>query len=85
MTGGAPRARRVRDRRTAGQHDWTSLQTLGLLALSAVLVVVFLVIESRVHSPLVPLRLFALRNLAVANGSQCCADPAAVFAWFFLS
>src|SRR5207344_1949760 len=42
---------------------WTSTQTLGLLAAAAVLLGVFLVVESRVHSPLVPLSLFKLRNV----------------------
>src|SRR4029079_13927913 len=46
---------------------WTSTQTVGLLAAAAVLFGAFLVIESRVHSPLVPLRLFKLRNVATAN------------------
>src|SRR6478735_4985557 len=63
---------------------WTSTQTLGLLAAAAVLLGVFLVIESRVHSPLVPLGLFKLRNVATANivGVMWAA---AMFAWFFLS
>ncbi len=63
---------------------WTSTQTLGLLAAAAVLLGVFLVIESRVKSPLVPLGLFKLRNVATANivGVMWAA---AMFAWFFLS
>jgi MFS family permease len=44
----------------------------------------FLVIESRVHSPLVPLRLFRLRNVATANIVGV-LWAAAMFAWFFLS
>src|SRR6478672_3756965 len=44
-------------------QGWTSLQTLGLLAISAVLLAGFVLIESRVEAPLVPLRLFKLRNL----------------------
>jgi EmrB/QacA subfamily drug resistance transporter len=66
------------------QAGWTSLQTLGLLGLAAALVAVFLVIESRVASPLVPLGLFRLRNVAVANGVGV-LWAAAMFAWFFLS
>ena len=41
-------------------------------------------IESRVHSPLVPLRLFRLRNVATANIVGV-LWAAAMFAWFFLS
>jgi len=66
------------------QAGWTSSETLGLLAAAAALVVVFLVIESRVASPLVPLRLFRLRNVATANAVGV-LWAAAMFAWFFLS
>ena len=45
---------------------------------------VFLVIESRVQSPLVPLGLFRLRNVATANIVGV-LWAAAMFAWFFLS
>ena len=45
---------------------------------------VFLVIESRVRSPLVPLGLFRLRNVATANVVGV-LWAAAMFAWFFLS
>ena len=41
-------------------------------------------IESRVDSPLVPLRLFRLRNVATANVVGVLWS-AAMFAWFFLS
>src|SRR5213593_2116799 len=46
---------------------WRSARTLGLLAAAAVLAAVFLLIESRVRNPLMPLRLFRLRNLSTAN------------------
>ena len=49
------------------QEGWTSAQTVGLLAAAAVLFVVFLGIEARVSAPLMPLALFRLRNVAVAN------------------
>jgi MFS family permease len=48
------------------------------------LLVAFLVIESRVESPLVPLRLFRLRNIAVSNVVGV-LWAGAMFAWFFLS
>jgi EmrB/QacA subfamily drug resistance transporter len=63
---------------------WTGGRTLGLLALSAVLLVAFLVIESRVTNPLVPLRLFKLRNVSTANVIGA-LWAAAMFASFFLS
>jgi EmrB/QacA subfamily drug resistance transporter len=66
------------------QAGWLSGQTVGLLAGAVVLLGAFLVLESRVTSPLMPLSLFRLRNLATANGIGV-LWAAAMFAWFFLS
>jgi EmrB/QacA subfamily drug resistance transporter len=66
------------------QNGWGSGRTLGLLAAAAVLLSVFLAIESRVTSPLMPLGLFRLRNVATANVVGV-LWAAAMFAWFFLS
>ena len=63
---------------------WLSLQTLGLLAFSIVLLVVFVHVESRAPHPIIPLRLFALHNLVTANAIGV-LWAAAMFAWFFLS
>jgi hypothetical protein len=63
---------------------WGTARTLGLLGLAAVLLGVFVLIESRVRSPLVPLGLLRLRNLAVSNVVGI-LWAAAMFAWFFLS
>jgi EmrB/QacA subfamily drug resistance transporter len=46
---------------------WTASRTLWLLAASAVLLVAFLVLESRAAVPLLPLRLFRLKTLAGSN------------------
>lgn len=51
----------------APQHGWGSGRTVGLLAASAALLVAFLLIETRVPAPLMPLRIFSLRTLAGAN------------------
>jgi len=51
----------------APQYGWGATRTLALLAASAVLMVTFLVIESRVQSPLLPLSIFRSRTLAGAN------------------
>jgi EmrB/QacA subfamily drug resistance transporter len=66
------------------QAGWTSAQTLGLLGAAAALLGLFLVIESRVTAPLVPLRLFKRRNITVSN-TVGVLWAAAMFAWFFLS
>jgi len=63
---------------------WTSLQTLGLLGASAVLLGIFITIESKVKNPLMPLSLFRIRNVSVANVIGV-LWAAAMFAWFFIS
>jgi EmrB/QacA subfamily drug resistance transporter len=63
---------------------WTSARTLGLLGGSVVLLAYFLWHESRTAEPLMPLGLFRLRNISVANGVGV-LWAAAMFAWFFLS
>jgi EmrB/QacA subfamily drug resistance transporter len=66
------------------QNGWTSGQTLGLLAGAVALLAIFFAIESRVSAPLVPLRLFRLRNLSTASVVGI-LWAAAMFAAFFLS
>jgi MFS family permease len=63
---------------------WTSGQTLGLLGAAVVLLALFIGIEARVRSPLIPLALFKLRNIVVANAVGI-LWAAAMFAWFFVS
>jgi MFS family permease len=53
----------------APQIGWGATRTLALLGLSVVLLAAFLVIESRVEAPLLPLRIFRLRTLAGANAA----------------
>jgi EmrB/QacA subfamily drug resistance transporter len=66
------------------QEGWTSVQTLGLLAGAVALLAVFLGIESKVATPLMPLRLFHHPNLRYSNVVGV-LWAAAMFAWFFLS
>ncbi len=66
------------------QEGWLSAQTLGFLGAGVGLLAIFLVLESKVEAPLVPLGLFRLRNVAVANVVGV-FWAAAMFAWFFLS
>jgi len=51
----------------APQVGWSSASTVLLLASSALLLVAFLVIETRVEQPLMPLGIFRRRTLAGAN------------------
>ena len=66
------------------REGWTSLQTVGLLAVALTIFAVFIVIETRVSSPLVPLALFRLRNLSVSSVVGV-LWAGAMFAWFFLT
>jgi len=63
---------------------WTSARTLGLLGASVALVAAFVAWEARTAEPLVPLRLFSLRNVAVSQVVGV-LWAAAMFAWFFLA
>jgi len=66
------------------EAGWSSMQTVVLLGLAAGLLVLFLGIEARVASPLMPLGLFRLRNIAVSNVIGV-LWAASMFAWFFIS
>lgn len=66
------------------ETGWTSINTIGMLVAAWALLVLFLRIEARVQHPLMPLGLFKLRNVAVANVVGV-LWAAAMFAWFFIS
>src|SRR5206468_8609600 len=51
----------------APEVGWGAARTVALLAVSAASLIAFLVIESRVEEPLMPLRIFRLSTVAVAN------------------
>jgi EmrB/QacA subfamily drug resistance transporter len=63
---------------------WVTARTLGLLAVSVALLGLFLVIESRVQSPLMPLSLFRNRDVSSANVVGILM-AAGLFAYFFFS
>ena len=52
---------------TAPQAGWGTARTVALLATSVALLAAFVVIETRVEAPLIPLRIFRLKTLAGAN------------------
>lgn len=66
------------------EAGWTSGETLGFIGAAVALLVLFLAIEAQVRAPLMPLALFAHRNIAIANIASV-LWAAAMFAWFFLS
>ena len=67
----------------APQYGWGATRTIALLAASAAMLAAFLVIESRVDSPLLPLSIFRLRTLAGANAAGL-ALGGSFFAFIFV-
>ena len=68
----------------AQQDGWTSARTLGLFALAAVLLVAFVVIETRSKAPLVRLSIFRVRSLTAANITMFLV-ASGLFAMFFFN
>ena len=66
------------------ETGWLEGQTVIMLISSVLLLGIFLLIESRVKDPLMPLTLFRLRNVSVSNVISV-LWAAAMFAWFFIS
>jgi EmrB/QacA subfamily drug resistance transporter len=64
---------------------WTASSTLALLAGAVMLFVAFLIIESRHHDPLVPLKFFADRTRASANGLNLLMFSALLATFFCMS
>src|SRR4051812_9130179 len=67
----------------APEHGWGSTWTITRLAASAVILIAFLVIESRAKDPLMPFRIFRVSTVAGANVAGLLLG-AVVFANFFL-
>jgi EmrB/QacA subfamily drug resistance transporter len=69
----------------AQRAGWGSLQTVGLLGVSAALIAIFAAIESRSSSPLVPFRIFRSRTLTGANVSGLLVGASLFSMFFFIS
>ncbi|HEX4525683.1 MAG TPA: MFS transporter [Gaiellaceae bacterium] len=67
----------------APSHGWGSAWTISRLAAAAILLIAFVVIESRAKDPLMPFRIFRVRTVAGANVAGLFLG-AVVFANFFL-
>ncbi len=67
-------------------RPWASIATIGTLSGAAALLTAFVVIESRlVAHPLVPLAVFRLRSVTIANGVAVMLGAALFGMFFFLS
>jgi EmrB/QacA subfamily drug resistance transporter len=66
------------------EQGWGSAQTLGMLGAAGALLAVFLLIESRIANPLMPLGIFRNRSVSTANilGALMAAG---LFGYFFMS
>ncbi len=64
---------------------WASVNTIGTLAISVVLLAVFIVIERRTASPLVPLSIFDNRSLSVSNLVSLALGASIFSMFYFLS
>jgi EmrB/QacA subfamily drug resistance transporter len=55
---------------TAADYGWTSTHTLGLGGAALGLLAVFVLLESRLTNPLMPLRVLSMRSLTGASGAR---------------
>jgi EmrB/QacA subfamily drug resistance transporter len=69
----------------ATDAGWGSTQTIGLLALSALLLATFVVVELRSASPLVPFKIFRMRTLTGANVVGLLVGASLFSMFFFIS
>ena len=69
----------------ANDAGWGSLQTLGLLGAAALLLILFVRVESRAVSPLVPLSIFRLPQVRGANIAMVLMAAAMVGMFFILA
>ncbi len=70
---------------TAETVGWASAQILILLAVAAILLVIFLVIQAARREPLLPLAIFKAPNLAAGNLVMGLLGAAWIPLWFFLN
>jgi EmrB/QacA subfamily drug resistance transporter len=68
---------------TTATHSWTSATVIGSLAVAAVLLALFVAVERRAASPLLPFSIFRLRSLTGANIVGFLIG-ASIFSMFFL-
>jgi len=69
----------------ANDAGWGSSQTLGLIALSALLMAAFVAIELRAAKPLVPFSIFRIRTLTGANVVGLLVGASLFSMFFFIS
>jgi EmrB/QacA subfamily drug resistance transporter len=66
-------------------HSWTATSTLISLSLAAILLIAFVLIETRTVEALMPLHIFANRNRSGVYGMMLCIGTAMFSMFFFLT
>jgi MFS family permease len=86
ITGTAGLAAVIHGVMRAADHGWRSGWVVGPVAAGVLLLVAFTVVQARVAArPLVPLRLFAVRGVAVGTGMLVLFGGVAIAMWYFTS
>ncbi|MFI0446685.1 MFS transporter [Actinomadura sp. 6N118] len=86
LTGTAGLAALIYGVMQSADHGWTSVLVIGPAGAGVLLLVVFTVVEARFASqPMMPLRLFRLRGVAVGNGMLLLFGGIAIAMWYFTS
>ncbi|MET9344255.1 MFS transporter [Nonomuraea sp. NPDC003804] len=86
LTGTAGLAALIYGVMQSADHGWTSPLVVGPVGAGLVLLVVFTVVEARLAGrPMVPLRLFKIRGVAVGNGMLLLFGGIAIAMWYFSS
>ncbi|WP_028778243.1 MFS transporter [Shimazuella kribbensis] len=70
---------------SAEHVGWGSTQTIGLLIVAAILLIVFLVMQSKKREPLVPLHIFKAPNLLAGNIALVLLAGSWIPLWFYLN
>ncbi|KAB2352758.1 MFS transporter [Actinomadura rudentiformis] len=86
VTGTAGLAALVYGVMQSADHGWTSVLVVGPVGVGVLLLVAFTVVEARFAAqPMMPLRLFRLRGVAVGNGMLLLFGGIAIAMWYFTS
>ncbi|MFI9504153.1 MFS transporter [Nocardia sp. NPDC052566] len=66
-------------------HGWSSVQVLGPVAAGVLLLAGFVAVQARTVRPMMPLRLFGIRRVAVGNLMLVLFGGIAIAMWYFTS
>ncbi|SDL29867.1 MFS transporter [Nonomuraea jiangxiensis] len=71
---------------SADHHGWTSVSVAGPAGAGLLLLIVFVLVEGRfADRPIMPLRLFGIRGVAVGNGMLLLFGGISIAMWYFTS